>query len=92
MELSFNPDNEPEKQPEFFNLDDEIRKLVESTELHKEEVIKVETDYATKHNEIIAKIEALRAKLVENNTTKYKILDKARQQVRRGYGSASCAA
>jgi SNF2 family DNA or RNA helicase len=78
MELSFNSNNEEE--PEFFNLDDEIRKLIESTELHKTEVIKVETDYATKHNEIIAKIEALRQKLVENNTTKYKILDKARSK------------
>ena len=72
---------DPEKLPEtfaFFDIDAEIRKLVESTSTHREKVIQIEVDYATKHNEILAKIEALRAKLNENHEAKYKALDKAR--------------
>ena len=76
-------DDDNDKLPEtfaFFDIDEEIRKLVESTSMHRENVIKIETDYGNKHNEILAKIEKLRAQLAENHNKKYAELDKARTQ------------
>ena len=70
--------SDPDPSPEFFNLDEEIRKLTENTDLYKEQVIELEVTYATKHNEILAKIEKLRAQLEENHDKKYAALRKAR--------------
>ena len=79
--LGGNSDEGEDKLPEtfaFFDIDEEIRKLIDSTSTHREKIIGIETEYATKHNEILAKIEALRAKLNENHEKKYIALDKAR--------------
>ena len=84
ISFGFEPDKPTDlpEVPGFFDLDAEIRKLVESTENYKGEVIELETTYATKHNEILAKIEKLRLQLQENHDKKYEALRKARDQLR----------
>lgn len=64
----------------MFDIDAEIRKLVESTSSNADVIREIEVTHATKHNEILAKIERLRQQLEENHAKKYKELDKARSQ------------
>lgn len=67
-------------EPEFFNLDEEIRKATEIVEGHKDKVVAIEVEYATKYNEVLAKIEKLRASLNEIHSKKYVELDKSKTE------------
>ena len=67
-----------EEEPFFFDIDEEIRKLLESTSNHREEVIGIEVKYQTKHHEITAKIMKLREELDKLHTKQYEEVDKAR--------------
>jgi SNF2 family DNA or RNA helicase len=71
---------EENKAPTFLNLDDEICKLVEDVQGHQSKLGEIEFKYATKHNEILAKIEALREALVENNIKQTEARKKAKEQ------------
>jgi hypothetical protein len=64
----------------FFDLDAEIKALTESVANHGELIQTIEVKHATKHNEILAKIEKLREQLHENNTHRYKEMDKAKEK------------
>jgi len=64
----------------FFDLDAEIKALTESVANHGELIQTIEVKHATKHNEILAKIEKLREQLHENNTHRYKELDEAKNK------------
>lgn len=77
MEL---PDNPFNPEPEFFNLDAEIKKLTEDVSNHRNLIGEIEFKYATKHNEILAKIEALRNALVDNNVKQTNERNKAKSK------------
>ncbi len=66
------------EEPEFFNLDAEIRKLVESTDSYADRVREVETSYIRKHQEIEARIEKLRQLRDKYHANRYEELRKAR--------------
>ena len=81
MELpSFNTGDDEPELPEMFNIDDEIRKLLESTSTHREVVINIETTYQTKHHEISAKILKLQEQLNAMHASKYEDIRKARDK------------
>lgn len=81
MELpSFNTGDDENELPEMFNIDDEIRKLLESTSTHREKVIEIETSYTTKHHEISAKILKLQEQLNAMHQSKYDDIRKARDK------------
>ena len=52
MEIHFGDSADNEDPIPFFDLDEEIRKLIESTSTHRDKVIEVEVKYQTKHHEI----------------------------------------
>ena len=71
MEINFGESADNEDPIPFFDLDEEIRKLIESTSTHRDKVIEVEVKYQTKHHEISAKILALREQLDSLHTKQY---------------------
>lgn len=64
----------------FFDIDEEIRKLLDSTSNHREMVIEVEVKYQTKHHEISAKILKLRQELDSLHQKQYEEIDKLRNK------------
>ena len=78
MEIHFGDSADNEDPIPFFDLDEEIRKLIESTSTHRDKVIEVEVKYQTKHHEISAKILALREQLDSLHTKQYEECKKLR--------------
>src|SRR5215510_7762411 len=78
-------DDTPENLPEsfsMFDIDAEIRKLTESVGQHADLIRNIEVDHATKHNEILLKIEKLRLQLAEMHDKKAHALAKAQDKYR----------
>lgn len=80
MEINFGPSEDNEDPIPFFDLDAEIRKLIDETSSHRDKVIEVEVKYQTKHHEISAKILALRAQLDSLHTKQYEECKKLRDK------------
>ena len=80
MELNKRLGGEEPDKPQFFDIDAEIRKLVESVNGHADLVHTIETEHWHKHNEITAKIQKLREQLDIMHKAKYEDLRKARDQ------------
>ena len=78
--IFFGESKDDEDPIPFFDLDEEIRKLIDSTSTHREKVIEVEVKYQTKHHEISAKILALREQLDSLHTKQYEECKKLKDQ------------
>jgi len=66
------------KEPEFFNIDEEIRKLLETTETYGDKIKEIEVSHYQKHNEIRAHIQRLNNQLNTMHDKHYEVLRKAR--------------
>lgn len=66
--------------PEFFDIDAEIRKLVESTSQHQQRLTEINTDYMYKNASLQEKIDKLREQMWKLNEEKTEAYKKERQR------------
>ena len=90
--IFFGESKDDEDPIPFFDLDEEIRKLIDSTSTHRDKVIEVEVKYQTKHHEISAKILALREQLESLAHEAIRRVQKAQGSIQRRHGSLECFA